>query len=149
MTATDLNIDGPHSPQQTREVASLAAEAIRFLNHATGHHAAAALGWPADADSVTGSMATLVMRLPQLLGQLGDWFERERAAGRLRIAYGPFEGDADAAVTELRRVLGFAGVTAEGVYSALNAAAQITAAIGAPFPAADEETGEGSDCSDG
>src|SRR5580700_4017636 len=112
MTA-DLNIDGPHSPQQTRDAARAAAEYIRFLNHATGHHSAQALDWPADADSVTGSVATLVMRLPQLLGQLGDWFEQERAGGHLRIAYGPFEGDPVGAVTELRGLLETAAGTAE------------------------------------
>lgn len=141
MTTIDLNIDGPHSPQQTREVASLAAEAIRFLNHATGHHAAAALDWPADADSVTGSVATLVMRLPQLLSQLGDWFERERAAGRLRIAYGNFEGNPAGAVEKLQVLFGEASAFGGGLYSSLHAAAQITAAIGGN--PRDEETGEG------
>lgn len=135
-----LNIDGPLSPERTREAARLAAEAIRYLNHATGRHRGGALEWASDADAVTGSLATMAMRLPQLLDQLGGWLAGECAAGHLRVAYGPYQGDGPAAVAEVRRLYQDAETAANALYAALNAAAQVTAAIGG-YPQDDDAGG--------
>jgi hypothetical protein len=76
-------MDGPHSDEDTAAVAELAAEAVRFLNYATGHHAAPGFTFPATACSVTGSLALAASRLGQCFAQVTDFLDRELAAGRL------------------------------------------------------------------
>jgi hypothetical protein len=76
-------LDGPHSDQDTAAVAELAAEAMRFLDYATGSHAAAGLRFPATAYAVTGSLALAASRLGQCFAQMTDFLDDELAAGRL------------------------------------------------------------------
>jgi hypothetical protein len=81
-------LDGPHADADTAAVAWLASEAVRFLNYATGSHAAAGLTLPGTAYTVAGELAAAVSRLGQLTGQLADFLERELAAGRLGHDHG-------------------------------------------------------------
>jgi hypothetical protein len=76
-------VDGPHSDEGTAAVAELAAEAVRFLNYATGPHAKAGLTYPATACTVTGSLSLAVSRLGQCFAQVTDFLDCELAAGRL------------------------------------------------------------------
>jgi hypothetical protein len=76
-------LDGPHSDEDTAAVAELAAEAVRFLNYATGHHAKTGLTYPATACALTGSLARAASRLGQCFGQVTDFLDCELAAGRL------------------------------------------------------------------
>ena len=76
-------LDGPHSDDHTAAAAGLAAEAVRFLNYATGPHAEAGLTYPATACVVTGALAAAVAGLGQLTAQLTAFLARELAAGRL------------------------------------------------------------------
>ena len=82
-TALTSRLDGPHSDEGTATVAELAAEAVRFLNYATGPHASDGLTYPATAYAVTGSLALAASRLGQCLGQVTDFLDYELAAGRL------------------------------------------------------------------
>jgi len=75
--------DGPHSDEGTAAVAELAAEAVRYLNYATGPHACGGLAYPVTAYAVTGSLALAASRLGQCFGQVTDFLDRELAAGRL------------------------------------------------------------------
>src|SRR5262245_59361369 len=83
--ADDLTrrLDGPHADEHTAGAARLAAEAIRFLDYATGGHARNGLTYPANAYDVLGWLAAAAHRLPQACGQLADWLDAEHAAGRL------------------------------------------------------------------
>jgi hypothetical protein len=63
------------------EAAQAAAEAVRSLNHATS--GGTGYEYPSDLYDVVGALATLVMGLPQAIGQAVTWLEREHAAGRV------------------------------------------------------------------
>ena len=79
----DARLDGPHDDDHTAATADLAAEAIRFLNYATGSHAPAGLVYPATAYAVTGNLALAASRMPQLFDQLREWLGEQLRAGML------------------------------------------------------------------
>jgi hypothetical protein len=81
-------LDGLHDDERTTGAAHLAAEAIRFLNYATGSHAGQGLTYPATVYSVAASLAEAARRLPPLCGQLASWLDAEHAAGRLADDHG-------------------------------------------------------------
>jgi hypothetical protein len=76
-------LDGLHADEHTAGAADLAAEAVRFLNYASGHHAADGLRYPATVYSVAASLAAAAHRMPQLFDQLTRWLYAEDAAGHL------------------------------------------------------------------
>jgi len=86
--ALTARLDGPHGDEHTTAAAWLASEAIRYLNYATGPHAAAGLTWPATVYTVAGALAEAAGRLPQACGQLAAWLDAEHAAGRLGDDHG-------------------------------------------------------------
>ena len=69
------------SPDETLALARTAAEAVRFLNHAT--LGGSGLAQPADAYSLLGDLSLAAAGLPQLLAQVGRWLASALAAGRL------------------------------------------------------------------
>lgn len=71
----------PHA-QPAVELAATTAEAVRQLNHLT--LVPRALSGPAELDRIVAELATMAVRLPQLLRQLGSWLEAEQLAGRIR-----------------------------------------------------------------
>jgi len=81
-------LDGPHADEDTAGAAHLAAEAIRFLNYATGSHAGEGLTYPATIYDIAGSLSRAAGLLPQLCGQLAAWLDAERAAGHLADDHG-------------------------------------------------------------
>jgi hypothetical protein len=78
-----LSIDGPHSDDYTADVARLAAEAVRVLNHATGYHTSEGLTYPATAYRIAGNLAAAAFGTGQLTDQMVTFLDRELAAGRL------------------------------------------------------------------
>lgn len=82
---TELSIDGPHSPDYTKEVAGQLAECVRVLNHATRGDG---LVYPGDAYELLGQLSEAVGGLPQLLGQLNDFLEHSMEAGKLTTSAG-------------------------------------------------------------
>jgi hypothetical protein len=99
MKKVDLDPDGPHSPDRTRETADVAAETIRVLNYAT-LPGRGGLMEPADVHALLGTLAQLVVRLPQVFTQSASWLAGEQSAGRVQEkADGPFHGDSKKAVT--------------------------------------------------
>ena len=64
----------------TVRLARTAAEAIRGLNHLTGHHAG--LAQPPAAYHITGALALAASRLGQLLTQIERWLDHALAGGR-------------------------------------------------------------------
>ena len=75
-----VNLDHATSDDTVR-LARTAAEAVRGLNHLTGHDAG--LGQPSAAYDITGALALAASRLPQLLTQIERWLDHALAAGRL------------------------------------------------------------------
>jgi hypothetical protein len=88
---TDLNPDGPHSPERTQEIANLVAEGTRFLNYATLSEAPGLVA-PCDAYELIGSVKIACERLPQLLSQTGAWLGDQDRRRPLGDSYAHIEG---------------------------------------------------------
>jgi hypothetical protein len=98
------------------DVADQAAEAIRKLNHQL---LGGGLEYPADCYDLIGSLHALAARLPQALGLVATWLEREQAAGNLGHVSGDDAGQyALAAAEALRRAGDDATVMAEALETA-------------------------------
>ncbi len=108
----------------TVRLARTAAEAVRGLNHLTGHDAG--LGQPPAAYDITGALALAASRLGQLLIQIERWLDQALAAGRLGHDLGedPAEAIGAAAV-----FLGGARASAAALAGDLDAARQQLALI--------------------
>ncbi len=115
---------GPHSPEYTVTVAHALAESVRVLNHAT--RSADAIDYPATVYQVLGALYTATGRLPQLLGQLSRWLEREAEAGRLAESR---HGDVIAAVATGEDALARASRQILAVTAGLEAAQQAIAFV--------------------
>jgi hypothetical protein len=76
-------LDGPHNDEHTAAAAELAAEAVRFLNYATGSHSPAALAYPSTVYGIAADLSSAAWRMQQLFTQLGDWLTAQDAAGML------------------------------------------------------------------
>jgi hypothetical protein len=87
MPEINLHVDGPHSPESIREAADLAAEAIRYLCHATMPGSGGLIN-PADTYSLLGALYTGTERLPQLLMQLTSFLAAQAASGTLADDHG-------------------------------------------------------------
>lgn len=66
------------------DLADQTAHAIRLLNHRT-RPATDGLTDPVDTAEIIAALASMTGMLPQLLGQLAHWLEREHHHGRLRV----------------------------------------------------------------
>jgi hypothetical protein len=126
-------LDGPHADEHTTGAAELAAEAIRFLNYATGPHASGGLTYPATVYSVTASLAVAAARLPQLCDQLTRWLDAENAAGRLGDDHGgPVAVLADRARFHLDSAAGHATALHAALAGAQAAVATVHQTTGGP-----------------
>lgn len=76
-------MDGPHADEDTAAAAWLAAEAVRYLNYASGSHSATGLEFPATVYSVAGGLSTAAYRMRQLFEQLARYLAEQDAAGLL------------------------------------------------------------------
>ncbi len=92
-------LNGPHADEHTAATADLAAEAIRYLNYATGSHSPAALIFPSTAYMIAADLSLAASRMPQLFDQLSRWLDEQLAAGLLGTDDG---APADDAVTAAR-----------------------------------------------
>jgi len=118
--AEDLRtrMDGPHGEDHTTGAAELAAQAVRFLNYATGPHSDFGLPYPATVYSVAASLSLAAGRLGQLFGQLDGYLHRELAAGRLGEDSG---ADPAGSVDLASHHLSVAAAAARGLADALGA----------------------------
>lgn len=122
----ERRLDGPHSDEQTTAAAWLTAEAVRYLNYATGSHAAAGVTVPSTVCTVLGQLAEAAYRHPQLCRQLADWLEAQTAAAALGDDNG---GPVAVRIDRARRHLDMAAVRARQLADALDAAQQATSSI--------------------
>jgi hypothetical protein len=118
-----VSLDHATSDDAVR-LARTAAEAVRGLNHLTGHDAG--LGQPSAAYDLTGALALAASRLPQLLTQIQHWLDHALAAGRLGHDFGE---DPAAAIDATAVFLGDARISAGALAGDLNAAQQHLALI--------------------
>lgn len=86
MPDTDLNPDGPHSPDRTRGLGNVLAECVRVLNYAT-MRGEDGLKHPSDAHDLIAALYTATQRMPQLLGQMAAWLETVRGNPALADSY--------------------------------------------------------------
>jgi hypothetical protein len=122
------------SPENIREAANTAAEAIRYMIHATlGDPHTVAFQDPGDVDVVLAELEILAQRLPQLFGQAGAWLAAECRAGRLRVVVSGTQGHSPSteaiAVSAVRQYLTEAGDRAGQLREVLHDARQVTSTL--------------------
>jgi hypothetical protein len=124
---------GPHDDLDTASAAGLAAEAIRYLNHAVPRDG---ITVPATAYTVTGHLREAASRLPQLLTALGHWLAAETAAGRTGDDHARPPAET---VAQIQAAYSRAADHADGLTDALDTAHELAATLRAvrpPAPAA-------------
>ena len=105
----EARLDGPHADEHTTWTADLAAEAIRYLNYATGSHSPEALRFPATAYDIATDLSIAARRMPQLFDQLARWLDGQLAAGMLGTDSGvPADDAVNAARLHLLEAAGHA-----------------------------------------
>jgi hypothetical protein len=93
----EARLDGPHADEHTAAAADLAAEAIRYLNYATGSHSPAGMVFPSTAYLIAADLSQAASRMPQLFDQLARWLADQLTAGMLGTDSGAPADDAVAA----------------------------------------------------
>ena len=79
----ERRMDGPHADEDTTAAAWLAAEAVRYLNYASGSHSATGLEFPSTVYTTAGGLSTAAYRMQQLFEQLTRYLADQDAAGLL------------------------------------------------------------------
>ena len=92
----ELNPDGPHSPDRTREVGQIFDDASRFLCYATMERRGG-LTYPADVYALVAELYAATGRFPQICEQLKAFLAAQRDAGSLYEARGEDVGERVAA----------------------------------------------------
>lgn len=130
----DAGLDGPHADEHTVGAADLAAEAVRFLNYATGSHAGpdGGLTWPSTVYSVTAGLSQMAERMPQLFTQMSLWLVTETAEGRVGM---DDRSDPTPAIADARTHLNAAKYAALKLMTELSAAQNALAAVNGRGPA--------------
>jgi hypothetical protein len=132
LLAADLAalVGGPYCDADTAGAAGLAAECVRYLNHAAPRGGVTA---PATVCAVASELSLMAYRLPQLLSALGGWLTAEAAAGR--VADDHRRPPAELAA-KVHGAFGDAGAYAGRLSLALSAAHNLSATLHAAGPAA-------------
>lgn len=122
-----LPLGGPYTPEMLAAAASLVAELVRRLNHATRNPA---IDHPALVDAAVGLLARAVAGMPQLCGQLATLLGRFHDTPGLYAA-GPDHPDTPGDVIALARGhLGYAAHALDGAAERLGQAGNCTARLG-------------------
>jgi hypothetical protein len=122
----DLNPDGPHSPERTREAGQLLDDASRFLAYASMEHQGG-LDYPGDAYRLLADLYTVTGRLPQVCEQLERFLREQQATRPLYEARGR---DVAAQVERAAAHLGRAADAAHALTRALQQAQSDIAGLG-------------------
>lgn len=120
-----LNIDGPHTDDYTREVASGLAECVRVLNHATLSRNG--VDYPSTIYSLLGDVHAAVFGLGQLLGQLDALLVAQREGGLLYDSRGL---DPGTTVAHARQALAEARTRVSGLAACVGRAHSATSGLG-------------------
>jgi hypothetical protein len=123
---TDLNADGPHSPERTAEAGQLFDDCSRFIVYATMSEKGG-LEYPGDAYRLIADIYLATGRLPQACEQIGRFLQAQAAREGACEAKGRHPGDqADLATVYLAE----AAAAAHRLTSALQAAQTAIAGLG-------------------
>jgi hypothetical protein len=114
---------GPYADASTAGAADLAAETIRYLNHAA---AKGGITDPATIADLTSSLATAAYRLPQLLSAISEWLRAETAAGRIADDH---RRPPDQLTSRTRTAITHTADTAQELAAALAALHNLTATL--------------------
>jgi prephenate dehydratase len=121
---------GPYADASTAAAAELAAETIRYLNHAA---AKGGITDPATIAAVTSSLATAAYRLPQLMNTISEWLRAETTAGRIANDH---RRSPDQLTARTRAAITQTADSADGLAAALAAVHNLTATLHTAGPAA-------------
>ena len=120
---------GPYADPTTEGAADLAAETIRYLNHAT---AKGGITDPATIAAITASLAATAYRLPQLLNTISQWLTAETTAGRIADDH---HRTPDQLTARIRAAATHAADNADTLAAALAAIHNLTATLHTTEPA--------------
>jgi hypothetical protein len=120
-----LSPEGPHSDDDTKQVAEHLAECMRVLCYAT-RPGADGVTSPVTVYDVLGEMQTTAFRMDQLLRQLAQLLAAQQATGRLRDVGGY---DPGIAAAEATLALTTARGAAAGLAAALGRAHHLTSGL--------------------
>ena len=123
---SDLNPDGPHSPERTAEVGSLFDDCSRFLVYAM-MAGKGGVACPSDVYRLVADLYSATARLPQMCGQMEEFLSAQAATGRLYEARGR---DVTAQCAQALAHLDQAATAAEALTVALQAAQTDIAGLG-------------------
>jgi hypothetical protein len=99
---TDLNPDGPHSPERTAEAGTLFDDCSRFITYAT-MDGKGGLAYPSDVYRIVADLYSATARFPQVCDQLTRFLRTQAATGRLYEARGrDVAGQVSEAAMQLR-----------------------------------------------
>jgi hypothetical protein len=121
---------GPYADASTAGAAELAAEAVRYLNHAA---AKGGITDPATIAALASSLATAAYRLPQLLNTISEWLRAETTAGRIADDH---RRSPDQLTARIRAAITHTADSAEELAAALAAVHNLTATLHTAEPAA-------------
>jgi hypothetical protein len=122
--------DGPYTDAGAASAADLAAETIRYLNHAA---AKGGVTDPATIAALTAGLAIAVHQLPQLLNTVSEWLRAATAAGRIADDN---RRPPDQLTARIRAAITQAAEGADDVAAALAAVHNLTATLHTTEPAA-------------
>jgi hypothetical protein len=122
--------NGPYTDADTAGAAELAAETIRYLNHAA---AKGGITEPATIADLTSSLATAAYRLPQLLNTISEWLRAETTAGRIGDDH---RRPPDQLTARIRAAVNHAADNADSLAAALAGVHNLTATLHTAEPAA-------------
>ena len=123
-------IHGPYADASTASAADLAAETIRYLNHAA---AKGGITEPATIAAVTASLATTAYRMPQLLNTISEWLRAEISAGRIADDH---RRSPEQLTARIRAAITQAADNADSLAASLAAIGNLTATLHATSPTA-------------
>jgi hypothetical protein len=121
---------GPYADASTAAAGDLAAETIRYLNHAA---AKGGITEPATISALTASLATTAYRLPQLLNTISEWLRAETTAGRIADDH---RRSPDQLTARIRAAITHTADNADALAASLAAVHNLTATLHTAEPAA-------------
>jgi hypothetical protein len=121
---------GPYADASTAGAGDLAAETVRYLNHAA---AKGGITDPATIADLTASLATTAYRLPQLLNTISEWLRAETTAGRIADDH---RRSPDQLTARTRAAITHAADNADSLAAALAAVHNLAATLHTAEPAA-------------
>jgi len=115
---TDLNPDGPHSPERTAQAGQMFDDCSRFLAYAM-MAGKGGVACPSDVYRLVADLYSATARLPQMCSQMEEFLRAQTTTGRLYEARGrDIETQCDRAAIHLDQAAAAAGALTEALQAA-------------------------------